>query len=285
AFSRAHRIGQAKKVMIYRFVTRASVEERITQVAKRKMMLTHLVVRPGLGSKAGSMSKQELDDILKFGTEELFKDQTDGMKCPSGAGGEKGEDEGSVIHYDSAAIERLLDRSQDNTEDTDVQNMNEYLSSFKVARYMVREEDKVEEVEREIIKQEENVDPDYWEKLLRHHYEQQQEDLASKLGKGKRNRKPVNYNDAAPEDQDNQSEYSVGSEEEDEDFDERPEGRRRSGRQLRNDKDKPLPPLLARVGGNLEVLGFNTRQEEWPSLNASDALGHAGARTVLSPAS
>lgn len=121
------------------------------------------------------------------------------------------------------------------------------------------------------------MDPDYWEKLLRHHYEQQQEDLASKLGKGKRNRKPVNYNDAAQEDQgrgcvwaweaqgrmnkllilwvetfglkttvwvaqranlqcwcavsewhadisDNQSEYSVGSEEEDEDFDDRPEG-------------------------------------------------------------
>lgn len=65
--------------MIYRFVTRASVEERITQVAKKKMMLTHLVVRPGLGSKTGSMSKQELDDILKFGTEELFKDEaTDG---------------------------------------------------------------------------------------------------------------------------------------------------------------------------------------------------------------
>uniref|UniRef100_A0A3B5KLK3 Chromodomain helicase DNA binding protein 3 n=1 Tax=Xiphophorus couchianus TaxID=32473 RepID=A0A3B5KLK3_9TELE len=78
AFSRAHRIGQANKVMIYRFVTRASVEERITQVAKRKMMLTHLVVRPGLGSKAGSMTKQELDDILKFGTEELFKDEGEG---------------------------------------------------------------------------------------------------------------------------------------------------------------------------------------------------------------
>lgn len=93
--------------MIYRFVTKASVEERITQVnpvyqglpdsyivvgkrqtltllsssppllqvAKKKMMLTHLVVRPGLGSKTGSMSKQELDDILKFGTEELFKDE------------------------------------------------------------------------------------------------------------------------------------------------------------------------------------------------------------------
>lgn len=58
-----------------------------------------------------------------------------------------------------------------------------------------------EEVEREIIKQEENVDPDYWEKLLRHHYEQQQEDLARNLGKGKRIRKQVNYNDATQEDQ------------------------------------------------------------------------------------
>ncbi|XP_046707762.1 chromodomain-helicase-DNA-binding protein 3 isoform X4 [Silurus meridionalis] len=261
AFSRAHRIGQANKVMIYRFVTRASVEERITQVAKRKMMLTHLVVRPGLGSKAGSMSKQELDDILKFGTEELFKDETEA--------GDNKDDDSSVIHYDNAAIERLLDRSQDDTDDTDMQNMNEYLSSFKVAQYTVREDDKIEEIEREIIKQEENVDPDYWEKLLRHHYEQQQEDLARNLGKGKRVRKQVNYNDAAQEDQewhadisDNQSEYSVGSEEEDEDFDERPEGRRQSRRQIRNEKDKPLPPLLARVGGNLEVLGFNTRQRK-----------------------
>lgn len=49
-------------------------------------MLTHLVVRPGLGSKTGSMSKQELDDILKFGTEELFKDEI-------------GDGESSPIHY------------------------------------------------------------------------------------------------------------------------------------------------------------------------------------------
>uniref|UniRef100_A0A8C7AH37 Chromodomain helicase DNA binding protein 5 n=1 Tax=Neovison vison TaxID=452646 RepID=A0A8C7AH37_NEOVI len=264
AFSRAHRIGQNKKVMIYRFVTRASVEERITQVAKRKMMLTHLVVRPGLGSKSGSMTKQELDDILKFGTEELFKDDVEGDN--------KDVEDSSVIHYDDAAISKLLDRNQDATDDTELQNMNEYLSSFKVAQYVVREEDGVEEVEREIIKQEENVDPDYWEKLLRHHYEQQQEDLARNLGKGKRIRKQVNYNDASQEDQewqdelsDNQSEYSIGSEDEDEDFEERPEGqsgRRQSRRQLKSDRDKPLPPLLARVGGNIEVLGFNARQRK-----------------------
>ncbi|KPP73384.1 chromodomain-helicase-DNA-binding protein 5-like [Scleropages formosus] len=267
AFSRAHRIGQNKKVMIYRFVTRASVEERITQVAKRKMMLTHLVVRPGLGSKTGSMSKQELDDILKFGTEELFKDDVEAARAN---GDTKDGEEGSVIHYDDDAISKLLDRSQDATEDTEIQNMNEYLSSFKVAQYVVREEDGEEEVQREIIKQEENVDPDYWEKLLRHHYEQQQEDLARNLGKGKRVRKQVNYNDTSQEDQewqddlsDNQSEYSVGSEDEDEDFEERPEGgRRQSRRQLKSDRDKPLPPLLARVGGSIEVLGFNARQRK-----------------------
>ncbi|KFV63537.1 Chromodomain-helicase-DNA-binding protein 5, partial [Dryobates pubescens] len=253
AFSRAHRIGQNKKVMIYRFVTRASVEERITQVAKRKMMLTHLVVRPGLGSKSGSMTKQELDDILKFGTEELFKDDVEGDN--------KEVEDSSVIHYDDAAISKLLDRNQDATDDSELQNMNEYLSSFKVAQYVVREEDGVEEVEREIIKQEENVDPDYWEKLLRHHYEQQQEDLARNLGKGKRIRKQVNYNDTSQEDQewqdelsDNQSEYSIGSEDEDEDFEERPEGqsgRRQSRRQLKSDRG-PLAP----------VLGFNTRQRK-----------------------
>ena len=42
AFSRAHRIGQKNKVLIYRFVTQNSVEERVAQVAKRKMMLNHL---------------------------------------------------------------------------------------------------------------------------------------------------------------------------------------------------------------------------------------------------
>ncbi|XP_041665027.1 chromodomain-helicase-DNA-binding protein 4a isoform X1 [Cheilinus undulatus] len=265
AFSRAHRIGQNRKVMIYRFVTRGSVEERITQVAKKKMMLTHLVVRPGLGSKTGSMSKQELDDILKFGTEELFKDETEGEN-------KEGEDS-SVIHYDDKAIDRLLDRNQDATDDTELQSMNEYLSSFKVAQYVVKdEEEEEEEVQREIIKQEESVDPDYWEKLLRHHYEQQQEDLARNLGKGKRIRKQVNYNDGSQEDRadwqddqsDGQSDYSVASEEGDEDFDERSEAnsRRPNRKGLRNDRDKPLPPLLARVGGNIEVLGFNSRQRK-----------------------
>lgn len=203
AFSRAHRIGQANKVMIYRFVTRASVEERITQTAKKKMMLTHLVVRPGMGAK-NTMSKQELDDILRFGTEELFKD-------------DEGKDD--EIHYDDAAIEGLLDRTKEGIEQKELW-ANEYLSSFKVAAYATKEAEE-EEPETEVLKQEvESADPAYWEKLLRHHYEQQQEDLSRTLGKGKRVRKQVNYNDAVggQEDQnwqdnlsDYNSDFSVGS--------------------------------------------------------------------------
>lgn len=192
--------------MIYRFVTRASVEERITQVAKKKMMLTHLVVRPGMGRNSNTaMSKQELDDILRFGTEELFKDEL-GNKMQ-----ENQEFPEEIIHYDQKAIDDLLDRTNEGIEQKEMW-ANEYLSSFKVAAYVTKEVE--EEPETEILKQEvESADPAYWEKLLRHHYEQQQEDMARTLGKGKRVRKQVNYNDTAGNQddtnwQDNLSDYN-----------------------------------------------------------------------------
>lgn len=268
AFSRAHRIGQANKVMIFRFVTRNSVEERVTQVAKRKMMLTHLVVRPGIGGKGTNFTKQELDDILRFGTEELFKE-------------EEGKEE--AIHYDDKAVSDLLDRSKLGIEQKESW-ANEYLSSFKVADYSTKEGDGEEEVDTEIIKQEaENTDPAYWIKLLRHHYEQHQEDQARTLGKGKRVRKQVNYNDGSVAQTENRedstwqengsdynSDFSQGSEDdkEDDDFDEKNDNgdllSRRSKRRLerKEERDRPLPPLLARVGGNMEVLGFNARQRK-----------------------
>jgi len=262
AFSRAHRIGQQNKVMIYRFVTRNSVEERITQVAKRKMMLTHLVVRPGMGSKnSGAMSKKELDDILKFGTEELFKEDEN-----------KDGTEDRIV-YDDAAIKKLLDRTQAGQEEK-IEAMNEYLSSFKVANYSVKEGDEEEEPETEVLKQEaEHADPAYWEKLLRHHYEQQQEDLSRTLGKGKRIRKQVNYNDAmvtGHEEEawkenlsDYDSDFSQVNDDDDEEFDEKQDEKAQSTRsRKRNEKERPLPPLLARVNGQIEVLGFNARQRK-----------------------
>lgn len=278
AFSRAHRLGQQNKVLIYRFVTRSSVEERIAQVAKKKMMLTHLVVRPGMGAsngavagadkekKSATMSKKELDDILRFGTEDLFKDD---------------EKEENKIHYDDAAIDALLDRDQKSEENgDDPDGLNEYLSSFKVAQY-VKKVDDDEEEDVEVLKEEaEQADPLYWEKLLRHHYEQQQEDAIRELGKGKRNRKPVNYNYnvdgtnvgvetsviSQEQESENFSDYSMQSADEadeDQDFDDSKDPSiNEKLKKRKQGKDRPLPPLLARVGGNIEVLGFNARQRK-----------------------
>merc|ERR1712012_1516392 len=273
ALSRAHRIGQKNKVMIYRFVTRNTVEERVTQVAKKKMKLTHLVVQAGPMGAKNNLSKKEIDDILKFGTEELFKEEEVN---------EDGESANDIV-YDDAAVNALLDRSQEGIEEKESW-ANEYLSSFKVAQYQTKEGGE-EEQDVEVLKQEaDNTDPAYWEKLLRHHYEQAQEDIARSMGKGKRVRKQVNYGDggevgAGGRDgdgswQENVSDYnsdfSIDDDDDgqDDDFDEKndddPQARSRRDirRDMKREKDRPLPPLLARVGGNIEVLGFNARQRK-----------------------
>lgn len=278
ALSRAHRIGQTNKVMIYRFVTRNSVEERITQVAKKKMMLTHLVVRPGLGSKTTNttMSKQELDDILKFGTEELFKE-------------EEGKESDAAIHYDDKAIEDLLDRSNEGIEEKEVW-AEEYMSSFKVASYATKEaeeeEEEVEQAPAKPAKEEAQQDPHYWEKLLGIHYIQYQDNISRSLGKGKRVRKQVNYMDSASgqneyhnPDTSESSDFSMPSgmfccgllgsncslichlfkdlSEGDEDFDERAEGGRGGNqKQLRKGTKEKMPPLISAIGPNTEVRAY-----------------------------
>jgi chromodomain-helicase-DNA-binding protein 4 len=164
AFSRAHRIGQKNKVMIYRFVTRNSVEERITTVAKKKMLLTHLVVRAGIGQKGPTMSKTELDDVLRWGTEELFKDGEE-----AGEGDDKKASENAII-WDDEAVNALLDRATGEEVQKEAPSRerkdwtNEYLSSFKVAQYVTKETEQEEEPEEEQIEAAKNeelkpVDP------------------------------------------------------------------------------------------------------------------------------
>merc|ERR1719410_1333504 len=177
---------------------------------------------------------------------------------------------------------QLLDRSKEGIEEKESW-ANEYLSSFKVAQYQTKEGGEPEE-DIEILKQEaDNTDPAYWEKLLRHHYEQAQEDIARSMGKGKRVRKQVNYGDGGEvvpggrdgdgSWQENMSDYnsdfSMPSDDDGEDGDfggDDGDGdgrsRRDTRRDMKRDKDRPLPPLLARVAGNIEVLGFNARQRK-----------------------
>lgn len=42
-------------------------------------MLSELVIAKGGGEKKESLSKQEVNDILKFGAENLFKDSKEGQ--------------------------------------------------------------------------------------------------------------------------------------------------------------------------------------------------------------
>lgn len=96
AQARAHRIGQKNQVNIYRLVTARSVEEDIVERAKRKMVLDHLVIqrmdttgrtvlnkRDASGTTANNpFNKEDLNAILKFGAEELFKDDEENDEDP-----------------------------------------------------------------------------------------------------------------------------------------------------------------------------------------------------------
>ncbi|KAK6045714.1 CHDCT2 domain protein, partial [Cooperia oncophora] len=253
------------------------------------------------GSITGQARQDAIDRFnelkyYRWGTEELFKDDEPPQGEPTEGEPGKKANENEIV-WDDAAVEALLDRDRDTdpkaclqdtllifcpVDDKDGEKKehwtNEYLSSFKVATYTTRETDdkeEEEEEEMEVIKDnDKEPDPDYWEKLLRHHYEQDQEMEAQKLGKGKRLRKQVNYasenmgqdwqNRAGEQqnnDDDDLSSYDGGSEKasgehSDDDF----EGIGGEKKKKRERDAEKLPPLLAKVNGQLEVLGFNPRQ-------------------------
>ncbi|KIY91391.1 CHD3-type chromatin-remodeling factor PICKLE [Monoraphidium neglectum] len=61
-------MGQKNAVMTYRLVTRGTVEERMMQRAKEKMVMEHLVVsklKKG-GARESRLEQSTLDDILRW---------------------------------------------------------------------------------------------------------------------------------------------------------------------------------------------------------------------------
>ncbi|KAJ3195623.1 hypothetical protein HK101_011623 [Irineochytrium annulatum] len=95
AMDRAHRIGQTKVVNVYRFVSKDSIEENVLERAKRKMVLEYCIIKQMdtsgeslLSSKKSKavggtqMSKEDLQTILKFGAQNLFKSD-DGAAAPA----------------------------------------------------------------------------------------------------------------------------------------------------------------------------------------------------------
>ncbi|XP_078436560.1 chromatin remodeling 4 isoform X2 [Wolffia australiana] len=227
AMNRAHRIGQSNRLLVYRLVVRASVEERILQLAKKKLMLDQLFVNK-------SETQKEVEDILRWGTEELFREPDQNDVCsPRLDGVVDGEpknrrrsgglgnvyqdrctDVGNKIVWDESAILKLLDRSDlqaGATETMDGEMESDMLGAVKSMEWnddLTEEKgvtdtslqaacnDSVENFDTKEEKPISNTEENEWDRLLRLRWERYQNEEEASLGRGKRLRKAVSYKES-----------------------------------------------------------------------------------------
>ncbi|GFO50432.1 chromodomain-helicase-DNA-binding protein 1, partial [Plakobranchus ocellatus] len=236
AQARAHRIGQTKQVSVYRLVTSSTVEEKIVESAKKKMVLDHLVIqrmdttgrtvldKGSAPSSAIPFSKEELCAILKFGAEELFKEKDN-------------EDE----EEQQVDIDDILNRAEEHETESNAVG-DELLSQFKVASFGNLEEEA--DASRASAGEEDEKD---WEDIIpeeirvKMEEEERQQQLLD-LELGPRNRKAikqlqVDYDSDKEKKNKKKKKYSEseGSDEDDDDDDD--EHPKRRGRPKGNARD------------------------------------------------
>ncbi len=176
AFSRVHRIGQNKKVMVYRLVMKNTIEEVVVQKARSKLVLEHLVVNKM--QDKDELKESEVASILKVGAKELFTNIT------------------NDIYYDDATLDNLLDRSQVGNDESDsaaaeTEGQNVYFGSLKDARVWEKSTERADDHERHNENKE-----DFWQAVLSHKFaEARHAEEINPLGKGQRVRKQVRYYD------------------------------------------------------------------------------------------
>ncbi|KAK6074830.1 SNF2 family domain-containing protein [Seiridium cupressi] len=75
AMDRAHRIGQTKQVVVYRFVTENAIEEKVLERAAQKLRLDQLVIQQGRAHPAakGPAGKDELLSMIQHGAQNVFQ--------------------------------------------------------------------------------------------------------------------------------------------------------------------------------------------------------------------
>lgn len=132
AMARAHRIGQKKHVMIYRFVAKDTVEEQVLERARKKMILEYAIISLGTTSSGGDgkqnnsadpPSTTELSEILKFGAASMFQ-----------AGGNQKK-------LEALNLDDVLDHAEDHNTTPDLGDMQshlggeEFLKQFEVTDY------------------------------------------------------------------------------------------------------------------------------------------------------
>ncbi|KAL9112257.1 MAG: hypothetical protein Q9227_003375 [Pyrenula ochraceoflavens] len=175
ALSRAHRIGQKKKVLVFQIMTRASAEEKIMQIGKRKLAMDHVLIQQ---LDAEDDAGLDLESILRHGADALFdENNTDDLK------------------YDAASIEALLDRSRIENTETGTDNSAE--SQFSFARVWANDKAALQDT----LGQSEDTAPSttIWDKILSEREKAAAEEAAARaqaFGRGKRKRETVDYRTA-----------------------------------------------------------------------------------------
>lgn len=117
---------------MYRLVCKDSVEERIMEQAKKKMMLDSAVQQN---------SKEMVLKVLKFGTQKLFSRENED-KAGSGDAAEQSKPVRQAYEIDFEALDKLLDREaqfeallkeqakEADSSAVDQQGVLDYLSQF-----------------------------------------------------------------------------------------------------------------------------------------------------------
>ncbi|WXC43813.1 hypothetical protein QX201_003555 [Fusarium graminearum] len=172
ALSRAHRIGQKKKVLCFQLMTIDSVEERIMQIGKKKMALDHALIE---SMDDDELAGDDLESILKHGAQALFNDDY----------------EKKSIHYDSAAVDALLDRTVENETKADDG------TSFSYAKVWSNDKSGFEAgLATEEMAEPEAINSSVWDRILaQREAEAQRQAEANQevLGRGNRRRQAINY--------------------------------------------------------------------------------------------
>lgn len=241
AQARAHRIGQKEQVNVYRLVTKNSVEEDIIERAKKKMVLDHLVIQRmdttgkqlfqrGQAEKSGQpFSKDELNAILKFGAEELFKEEED--------------KEGDEPICD---IDEILKRAETRSEEQMEEDDDGLLSSFKVASLTMDEDEAVSSASTaQTSSTGGGAVQKLWDQIIPASYRQEleQEERDKELAElylGPRQRKQVLQNDENKENRGNAKRKQADSGDESKTDGESPHKKKKKGEKLKGFNDNEI---------------------------------------------
>jgi chromodomain-helicase-DNA-binding protein 4 len=150
-------------------MTKDTAEEKIVQIGRKKMALDQALIESmGAEDDAGV----DLESILKHGADALFND-----------------DDRNDILYDSASVEKLLDRTQVENTNTDDEKTAE--SQFSFARVWANDRGTLTEDIGDAVSEPSVPDSSVWDKILKQRAADAAAEAARNMqtfGRGKRAR-------------------------------------------------------------------------------------------------